>query len=315
YLACLCYEYQGGIEETVQDYIHVQGLEIPEGTISANATEFTDEEFVQFCFAGNPGDAPSVFTWDLGDGNTSSSFSPVHLYDSPGVYQVTLKILDVDGDIFSSPPVFINVLNSNATPEDNISGNITDVVPDVPEDNISGNITDVVPDVPDAPADQLMELEMFPPVSFPALILAFTIVFFAIIQGYQSIRRKETRIIQSNFPSVLLETLCEMQLHVSVKAEKVIQPVQIFKVKTISRVDQVKEDQCIICFEPIECDDEIITCSFCGRRGHTLCMTKWLEDHSLCPVCLHEFVMPNSSTTNLLKPVLPSTNWNVQAPR
>ena len=35
---------------------------------------------------------PSTTLWDFGDGNTSTDISPVHFYDQPGVYQISLTI-------------------------------------------------------------------------------------------------------------------------------------------------------------------------------------------------------------------------------
>ena len=40
---------------------------------------------------------PSSMLWDFGDGTTSSQGSPVHQYDAPGVYTVTLTVIDENG--------------------------------------------------------------------------------------------------------------------------------------------------------------------------------------------------------------------------
>ncbi|TVR38274.1 MAG: PKD domain-containing protein, partial [Bacteroidia bacterium] len=37
------------------------------------------------------------YFWEFGDGNTSTLFSPVHSYDQPGSYEVTLTVTDVSG--------------------------------------------------------------------------------------------------------------------------------------------------------------------------------------------------------------------------
>lgn len=38
-----------------------------------------------------------IYLWNFGDGETSSSKNPTHVYENPGTYTVTLKITDADG--------------------------------------------------------------------------------------------------------------------------------------------------------------------------------------------------------------------------
>ena len=40
---------------------------------------------------------PSSMLWDFGDGTTSTQGNPVHQYDAPGVYTVTLTVIDENG--------------------------------------------------------------------------------------------------------------------------------------------------------------------------------------------------------------------------
>jgi len=38
------------------------------------------------------------YYWDFGDGETSDEINPLHIFDSPGTYTVTLNVVDNDGD-------------------------------------------------------------------------------------------------------------------------------------------------------------------------------------------------------------------------
>jgi len=46
---------------------------------------------------------PTSWTWDFGDGNTSTEQNPVHTYDEPGTYDVQLEVCNENGcDTFSA---------------------------------------------------------------------------------------------------------------------------------------------------------------------------------------------------------------------
>jgi PKD repeat protein len=59
------------------------------------------------------------YHWDFDDGNTSNSIDPIHKYDHPGIYNVTLTVTDNDGnkDVTS---ITITVLNSKPVAKINI---------------------------------------------------------------------------------------------------------------------------------------------------------------------------------------------------
>ena len=50
----------------------------------------------------------NAYSWDFGDGNSSTEFEPIHQYTTPGVYDVTLVVYDTNG-CFSSDEVTITV--------------------------------------------------------------------------------------------------------------------------------------------------------------------------------------------------------------
>ena len=50
----------------------------------------------------------NAYIWSFGDGNTSTEFEPIYQYTTPGIYDVTLVVLDTNG-CFSSDSVTISV--------------------------------------------------------------------------------------------------------------------------------------------------------------------------------------------------------------
>ncbi|MFX0099478.1 MAG: PKD domain-containing protein [Candidatus Hodarchaeota archaeon] len=63
------------------------------------SSTFHELEPVYFIFNGLEGDG-IVYQWDFGDGSPNSTEeNPSHIYNSPGIYNVTLIIEDYDGDV------------------------------------------------------------------------------------------------------------------------------------------------------------------------------------------------------------------------
>jgi PKD repeat protein len=50
----------------------------------------------------------ATYTWDFGDGNTSTTESPTHTYASPGMYTVTLTVTDMCGTVTTSQTVTLS---------------------------------------------------------------------------------------------------------------------------------------------------------------------------------------------------------------
>ncbi|MBN1800752.1 MAG: PKD domain-containing protein [Candidatus Lokiarchaeota archaeon] len=81
------------------DYITVLEDHFPLADFHANSTMINPGEFVQFTFNGSEGDGPAIYMWNFGDGITISyEQNPIHQYTSEGVYNVTLTVIDSDGD-------------------------------------------------------------------------------------------------------------------------------------------------------------------------------------------------------------------------
>jgi PKD repeat protein len=79
----------GGLPNFFEDYINPKLL---------NA-EFTFTESLGTVFFTNTSTDGSSFTWDFGDGNTSNSVNPTHVYSNPGMYNVSLIARDNSCDI------------------------------------------------------------------------------------------------------------------------------------------------------------------------------------------------------------------------
>jgi PKD repeat protein len=50
---------------------------------------------------------PSGWYWDFGDGNTSTVKNPVHTFEGPGVYTVSLVVENAYGNSTTSRDVYV----------------------------------------------------------------------------------------------------------------------------------------------------------------------------------------------------------------
>ena len=69
-----------------------------EAVFSADGELFTTIEPVTFVATISGGSEPFNYTWDFGDGNTSTEASPSHTYEAAGTYTVNLTVTDADND-------------------------------------------------------------------------------------------------------------------------------------------------------------------------------------------------------------------------
>ena len=59
------------------------------------------------------GTAPFTYSWNFGDGGTSTMMSPIHNYNSPGAYGVTFDVTDANGNTcFAYDTVYVNFCNA-----------------------------------------------------------------------------------------------------------------------------------------------------------------------------------------------------------
>jgi PKD repeat protein len=86
--------------DTIQkeNYIEVIPDLLPDASFMTENTSIIAGQAAEFTFQGTKGDVPAEFKWEFGDGTTNSTENPVHVYSSPGIYNVTLTVIDMDND-------------------------------------------------------------------------------------------------------------------------------------------------------------------------------------------------------------------------
>ena len=74
-------------------------------------------------------DTPILYSWDFGDGNSSTEQNPAHIYTQAGMYDVTLQIETTEGCIATLELIKPNFLEIHPTPISNfsVSPQITDI--------------------------------------------------------------------------------------------------------------------------------------------------------------------------------------------
>jgi PKD repeat protein len=84
----------------------------PVAVVTANVTEGLAPLEVNFTGDDSSDDvAITTYTWDFGDGNTSTDANPVHIFNTVGVYEVSLTVGD-DGGLENTVVVSITVTDN-----------------------------------------------------------------------------------------------------------------------------------------------------------------------------------------------------------
>lgn len=90
---------------------------IPSSLFYANVTSINETQWVFFSHNGSAGNTPSTYSWDFGDGSTSTDENVTHQYTEIGKYTVILTVTDTDGDIVSRERVnYIYVYWNHTSP-------------------------------------------------------------------------------------------------------------------------------------------------------------------------------------------------------
>ncbi|HEX6332629.1 MAG TPA: PKD domain-containing protein, partial [Flavisolibacter sp.] len=88
---------------------------------------FCDSASVSFSDSTFMNDAITSYLWNFGDGTTSTSQNPVHLYTTPGSYTISLAVTTVSGCMDTA--TMVNAVNIYESPVIDIIGDTTACVP------------------------------------------------------------------------------------------------------------------------------------------------------------------------------------------
>ncbi|MDI6644141.1 MAG: DUF3344 domain-containing protein [Methanobacteriaceae archaeon] len=96
----------GSHTETKQDYITVNH---PAPVASFTGTPTTGFAPLPVQFTSTSTGTINTYEWDFGDGNTSTAANPIHTYNVPGTYTVTLKVTGPGGEDTKTEANYITV--------------------------------------------------------------------------------------------------------------------------------------------------------------------------------------------------------------
>ena len=114
------------VSETTSAVIEVEEPTAPVVSVSADITKAYAPRTIHFeseVTGGIPEDY--AYTWDFGDGNTSTDASPDHAYESAGTYTVKLTVTNNGGNTASRAELTI-ILEEPTAPVVSISADITE---------------------------------------------------------------------------------------------------------------------------------------------------------------------------------------------
>lgn len=115
----------GSNTETKYSYITVVagGGDAPEAIFSATPLEL--EVGGTVVFSDLSLNSPTSWSWDFGDGGTSTDQSPSHVYNTAGIYTVSLTVTNVDGSDTETKENYITVNDNNSLPNANFEASST----------------------------------------------------------------------------------------------------------------------------------------------------------------------------------------------
>lgn len=89
--------------------VTVEEPPVPAAIVAMTATPLQTDTRTPVTFnATVSGDQPLVYTWDFGDGNTSTGIDAVHTYDEPGIYTAKLYISNAVGTDERTVSIMVN---------------------------------------------------------------------------------------------------------------------------------------------------------------------------------------------------------------
>jgi PKD repeat protein len=119
--------YRGWLVDDVLVYSGITDI-MPVAEFTANITTILRYRSVQFNFTGIEGNPNASFLWNFGDGTSpSTQRNPVHQYNIAGLFTVSLRVTDADGDFnIMTKPNYITV-TPNLLPLANFTANSTSI--------------------------------------------------------------------------------------------------------------------------------------------------------------------------------------------
>ncbi len=96
----------------VTDYISVNRQPVADFTANKTRGKFP----LTVCFTDTSSNSPAAWSWDFGDGATSTDQHPTHMYETVGNYTVSLQASNSDGSNSTTKSDFISVRETNADP-------------------------------------------------------------------------------------------------------------------------------------------------------------------------------------------------------
>ncbi len=66
---------------------------------NGNGGDIGPGEPLTWAAVASGGTPPYTFNWDFGDGSSGTGFRVLHIYSSPGLFMVVLRVTDVNGNV------------------------------------------------------------------------------------------------------------------------------------------------------------------------------------------------------------------------
>jgi len=107
----------GSDAETKEDYIAVSEPPPPAPTANFSATPTAGTAPLALDFTDLSTGDPTSWSWDFGDGGTSTGQNPSHAYEAAGIYTVTLTATNAGGSDAETKTNYISVAYPDAVPE------------------------------------------------------------------------------------------------------------------------------------------------------------------------------------------------------
>ncbi|MHA1681184.1 MAG: PKD domain-containing protein [Promethearchaeota archaeon] len=111
------------------DFIEVIVDTQPIANFTVNNTNIVKNGWIQFNFSGSGGNQPLQYQWDFSDTSiNATSQNPIHKFPEAGTFNVTLTVIDIDGDSDTITMTSCVVVQPNLVPIANFTANQTSIL-------------------------------------------------------------------------------------------------------------------------------------------------------------------------------------------